>query len=275
VKLAITGASGYIGTRLRKLCDQRGIEYRTIDRGQSDQQIVEMLNSFSPNVVVHLASLFVPEHSVHDVANLVHSNIEFGTRVLENMRQSEVKGVVTAGSGWQDGRGESAPNSLYAATKNCFEHIGRFYCQEYGFRMVSLRIFDSAGPEDPRPKLLNTLVRREAEASPLQMSGGEQLIHLVHADDIASGFLLAAERLKDKTGEPFKIFDLRSNQALSLRELVEKLELFLGRKLPIRWGAKPYRINEVMRPFEGRNKLPGWTTRHNLDQIFQDLSKWE
>lgn len=275
MKVVVTGSTGYLGTRLLKLLELQKAEFRIIGRQDTDAQITEMLKSFSPEAVIHLASYYVAEHFQADVVPLVRSNIEFGARVLECMREAKVTNIVVAGSAWQDGYGEFVPNSLYAATKNCFEHIVQCYCRQHDFRMISLRIFDSAGPLDPRPKLLNVLAKSKPNASEFALSPGDQMIHMVHADDIAAGFIKAVGQMQQMDPGTFSTFDLRSLEALSLRELVLKLEAHLGRSLPIQWGAKPYRKNEVMRPYEEHSRLPGWTPKRDLTAIFNDLTKLE
>ena len=64
---------------------------------------------------------------------------------------------------------------------------------EYPSGVVTLKFFDTYGPADRRPKLLNLLLAAAATQVPLAVSPGQQMIDLVHVDD-AVGACLAVAR---------------------------------------------------------------------------------
>src|SRR5690606_40584249 len=57
------------------------------------------------------------------------------------------------------------PNSLYAATKQAYEDILRFYSTK--LNIINLVLFDNFGPNDPRPKIMNLLYKSLVEKSTL------------------------------------------------------------------------------------------------------------
>lgn len=60
MKILITGANGQLGTELRKLLDERGIEYRATDATELDITNADTVNSyfadFKPEIVYHCAA---------------------------------------------------------------------------------------------------------------------------------------------------------------------------------------------------------------------------
>lgn len=102
MRLLVTGATGYLGGVFRNHCGSLGIATETVGRNFSDQDILATFNTFQPTAVIHFASLFVSEHRSDQVVDLIRSNIEFGTRVLEAMKTFGCGRIVTAGSAWQD-----------------------------------------------------------------------------------------------------------------------------------------------------------------------------
>lgn len=60
MKILITGANGQLGTELRKLLDERGIEYRATDATELDITNADIVNSyfadFKPEIVYHCAA---------------------------------------------------------------------------------------------------------------------------------------------------------------------------------------------------------------------------
>src|SRR5690554_394932 len=177
-KAIITGATGFVGSNLcRKLLDG-GWEVSIISRSTSNYQNIEdikdKIHVFENNgsifdlmdffkkrkakVVFHLASFFVEEHMVEDMDTLVDSNIRFGLHVLEAMKESNTKLIINTGSSWQHYHSdEYNPANLYAATKEAFEDLMKYYVEAENVRAITLKLFDTYGENDRRPKLINLL----------------------------------------------------------------------------------------------------------------------
>ena len=95
------------------------------------------------------------------------------------------------------------------------------------------------------------------------MSPGEQLIDLVHVDDVVAAFQQAADRLTACHVADHECYAVSSGCPISLRSLVDEVEKILCRSLPIVWGGRPYREREVMVPWQGP-KLPDWNPHVRL-----------
>ena len=110
------------------------------------------------------------------------------------------------------------------------------------------------------------------------MSPGEQMIDLVHIDDVVAAFLIAAERILNGQVTAHEHYGVCSGDALSLRELVGKIQEVLGKPLPIKWGGRPYRAREVFRLWKGP-LLPNWnpkiTLAAGLEEAFGSLCSGE
>ena len=177
-RIVVTGATGYIGSNLiRKLID-KDKEVYIIVREHSrfdliddikdkvnifvyDNKIENLINFFNrvkPDIVYHLASLFIAEHKYSDIPNLIESNVKFGTEVLEAMNQSGTKKLINTGTAWQHYNNEEYnPVCLYAATKEAFEKIIEFYTNACGFKAITIELYDTYGPKDNRKKIINLL----------------------------------------------------------------------------------------------------------------------
>lgn len=281
----ITGGTGFIGSHLIRhlraahwevhavtrsaLSASRTSDFRTVEWHWHDGSMLalaQILSAVQPTVVFHLASLFLAQHAADDVDSLILSNVLFGTQLLEAMDRSNCKCLVNTGTSWQnyDERGFN-PVNLYAATKQAFEEIARYYVEARELQMITLRLFDTYGPNDPRPKLLSLLNRASITGEVLEMSPGEQFIDLVFVDDVVRCFALAAGRLlQGKVSVP-EIYAVSSGAPLQLRQLVELFSAAVGRPINVSWGKRPYRPREVMRPWSTGNTLPGWKAEIALD----------
>jgi nucleoside-diphosphate-sugar epimerase len=219
-----------------------------------------------PEIVFHLASLFLPQHQPTDVDRLIQSNVQFGTQLLEVMREKGVKHIVNTGTSWQHHLNISdRATNLYAATKQAFERILDYYTEAYQFSATTLYVFDSYGPNDPRKKLISLLWANAQGQTALEMSLGEQLIDLVHVDDLVRAFVLAAQEQTLKPGQHSR-FGLSSGRAMPLKELTELFAASCGVALKINWGGRPYRDREVMKTWTTYTPLPNWAPEIALEQ---------
>lgn len=278
----VTGGTGFIGTHLvnrlvgegwcvhvpsrQPRPDAPGVRYHLA--GDTAACWQALLQAARPQVVFHLATLFLAEHRADQVGELIDTNVRLGAHLLEAMAASGVRRFVNAGTTWQHrlpDSPEAHAANLYAATKQAFEALVDHHAELRGLSAVSLRLFDSYGPQDPRPKLLNLLLRMPAGAPALALSGGEQQLCLVHVSDVVEA-LLAAAGLTADAAPGHARHGLAGVPPRSLRDIVALLETLRGHPLPVDWGARPYRANEIMQPWRAMQPLPGWAPRINLEE---------
>ena len=175
-KVVITGASGFVGSNLTRYLLGKNIEVYIIVRPTSDisflekkdynlnifrydkdiNKLISFFNEIQPDCVFHLASNVIAEHKANQIDSLVQSNITFGLHLLEAMKETGVKRLVNTGTFWQHYNNEEYnPVCLYAATKQAFETLLEYYVQAESFKVITLKLFDTYGENDRRPKLIN------------------------------------------------------------------------------------------------------------------------
>ena len=275
----VTGITGFIGSHLAvALLDKewevhaivrRHSKIETLHRDIQDRVVFYQLDEYPnmlkilhlvrPTVVFHLASLFLAQHDYDDIEPLMESNLIFGTRLLEAMVQTGTRAFINTGTAWQHYKNEVYnPVNLYAATKQAFEDILRYY-QELGqIDVITLQLADTYGETDTRKKLLALLHNAAESGEILAMSPGEQKIDLVHVVDVVSAYILAAEYLYMGKTELFGCYAVTSGEVISLRELAVRYSRLIGKEIHIEWGGRPYRQREVMIPWNKGGILPGW-----------------
>jgi len=217
-----------------------------------------------PDCVFHLASMVLTEHTPAQIPDLIQANILFGTQILEAMRLHHINALVNAGTSWQHFSGAGFnPVNLYASTKQAFDDILRYYTEVSGFRAITLKLFDSYGPEDKRRKVLRLLIEAIQTGKKLEMSPGAQVLDLVHVDDISRAFLHAGHLVMNQQEPGLADYGVSGSQHRTLKEVASVVEGAAGRSIPLTWGARPYREREVMVPWDGPS-LPGWEPRISL-----------
>lgn len=269
LKLVLTGGSGFVGRHLCEKLIEHDIEFvcivrpnsdksffvergiRTLDLNYNIETLAKIFIEESFSGIIHLASCFRTEHQAKDIDDLLESNIRLGTYMLELSVISGVKFFINTGTFWQHFQGaEYDPVNLYAATKQAFEDIARYYSNAYGLRFCTIKLCDTYGPGDTRNKIFNLWDKISTSGDTLKMSPGEQLIDIVHVDVVVDAYIKIIKALVDQQSvvQNFESYYVTSGKAVSLKELAKEFERNTKRKLNIEWGAKPYRSREVMHP---------------------------
>jgi nucleoside-diphosphate-sugar epimerase len=222
--------------------------------------------------VIHLASLFIASHQVTDLDRLIESNISLGLHLLEAMDQAGIRKLIATGTAWQHANGNTyQPANLYAATKQAFEDLTRYYSSTNRIRTCLIRLYDTAGPGDERPKLFWALNQARLQARPIEMSPGQQRLNLLHVDDVVAGLIHAVEMMDDSRVAEI-IYAIRHSDELTLREIVAEYQNVTLGKPDVRWGARPYRSGEIMSPPHNIPVLPGWAPQLSVREVIRSVA---
>lgn len=292
LSLLVTGASGFVGSNfivkfhkkykitalvredsridtIRSLCD--------IYRHNGD---ITSLESFCRercfDGVIHLATLYKPNHTLQELQSFLEANIIFGTQLLESLKRVPPKFFINTLTFSQFANATTyCPASLYDATKEAFYDILQYYALEMPTVFTHLLLYNTYGLNDNRPKIFNLWRKIAQTKEVLEMSAGEQLIDISHIDDVISGFDLLVQLCNTKEAKKNQIYTLE-NERYTLRELAKLYEKYTNLQLNIQWGAKPYRNREIMNPISSTQnhnlmKLPTWSPKISLQQGLQNF----
>lgn len=290
----VTGATGFTGSHLVRRLLAASYTVHVVVRPASDLEplasvrdqlvvhvhdgstahLTAILQAAAPAVVFHLAALVLTGHTPATLVPLLESNLVFATQLVEAMVSAGVSQLINTGSYWQHYEGQDYnPVNLYAATKQAFEAILQYYLEAAELKAITLVLFDSYGPADPRPKLFNLLAQAARTGEVLALTPGEQLLDLVHVEDVAEAFLCAHRYLRTLELHAHERYAVTSGRHLTLKEVVAIYERESGLRLLVRWGGRAYREREVMIPWSGGRALPGWQPQIRLEEGIGKLSE--
>ena len=296
MKILITGASGFIGSHIAKGLVQDKYTVCLLLRKTSNLRLIESikkscglfyydgtyqslektLQESKCQIVIHCASLFLSSHAPDDVECLMNSNISFPSMLLEAMANTGVQGFINTGTSWQHYRNEDYnPVNLYASTKQAFEQIISYYLETGKIKQVTLKLFDTYGPDDSRRKLIPLLVNNLSSGERVNMSPGEQEVSIVHVEDVVDAYRLAInEVLNINVGESLT-FGVGSGKVYKLKELIEDINNSFenGRSINVFFGGRPYREREVMTVWDKYEAVPGWKESKNIIDFFKSYIK--
>lgn len=246
----ITGARGFIGRHLARVCSARGDRVIGIGHGAWSEEeaaqwgVETWLNaeisssgltrlaasSGLPDVVVHLAggsSVGIAiDQPYGDFFRTVASTIELLEWLRLNSSKTHVVAVSSAavyGGGHQGLISEAAPLkpfSPYGYHKLMMESLCRSYAETYGLQSVIARLFSVYGDGLRKQLLWDSCIKLNAGAEILKLGGtGEELRDWVHVNDVAAVLAQIGAHASDKV----PAFNVASGTGTSVASIAKEL----------------------------------------------------
>ena len=266
MKVLVTGAAGFIASKLMYTLLQRGDEVVGIDNFNDyyDIRLKEgRCKAFGLEVrkmdiadkaamdalfekeqfekVVHLAAQVGVRYSIMNPYAYLQSNLVGFLNILEACRNYGVKHLVYASSSSVYGMNAKVPYSeddkidtpvsLYAATKKSNELMAHSYCKLYGIAMTGLRYFTVYGPwgrPDMAPMLFASAISKGETIK--VFNHGDMIRDFTFIDDIVDGTIacLDHEPDLDANGLKYRIYNIGCSSPVKLMDFISEIEQALG-----------------------------------------------
>lgn len=286
MRILITGATGFVGKNLvKKMYLQKQHSITLISRDDkkihkifnddidfiksNDPQFKEKITRINPEVVIHLASYLSSKNDEDTIKNLLAANIEFGTRLLDSIKDLNVKFFINTGTSteyfYNDGILKS--NSLYAATKTAFRSIIRYYQDISTFKFINVIPYTIYGGKDTQKKAIDYIFDSLDSSEPVPMSPGDQVLDYIHIDDVCDFYSLLVNKNFDLKENEIE-FHLGTGKGISLKDLCNLVEKVSGKKANIAWGKLPYREMDKLHaiaPITKCLKLLNWRASISIE----------
>lgn len=250
--------------------------------------------------VMHFAAASQVGESMQDPLLYYENNLCATVALLRAMQRHEVKRIVFSSSAAVYGEPEltpipedspKSPTNTYGETKLAMERLMHWCHTAYGLEYVSLRYFNAAGAspggligEDHTPEThLIPLVLQAAQGKRESVSifgtdyptpDGTCIRDYIHTSDLASAHRLALEYLL--RGGKSEIFNLGSEQGLSVREIVEAAKAVTGVDFPVKLA--PRRAGDPAVLIASNRKareVLGWVPQHSdAHSILESAWQW-
>lgn len=208
MKILITGAGGFLGTAVRRDIESRGWEwvsydhvdgFDVCDRGQFRTAMFD----HRPDAVINLAGRLGTSETFGSEYVTAEANILGAINVADVCAEIGAPLV-------QIGTGHKGQPNPYAITKACAEDLLIARARTTGQPISVVRAFHAYGPgQKPFPphgtsgvrKIIPSFVCRALTGMPIEVNGsGEQVIDLVHVDDVAELLIDSAAGLVSGVG---------------------------------------------------------------------------
>ena len=291
-KVMVTGAGGFIGSKVVQELWNRGCDVYYFDLVEPKIEGIERLNLGTIldqydlalavkgcDYAIHLAALLGVYKTDNDRLETLHVNIQGTLNFIEACVKEGVKKVIFISS--SEVYGDQAvlpiteenplnPKSVYAVSKIVGEEYFRAYSEMYGIKYNVVRLFNVYGEYQREEFVLPRFVHRVVnDEPPIIYGNGEQMRSFCYVEDAARG--IADALLTEKEGE---VFNIGSDQEpISMRDLAYKLIRLAGKSIQPEFVAYEQSDREFLRDIAKRipavekaKRVLGYEPQYSLEE---------
>jgi nucleoside-diphosphate-sugar epimerase len=202
-RVLVTGGTGFVGSFLIPALIKEGHEILLIARSPQSvsEQLAggskictiddfEVINSFHPQVVIHLATYSTPLDDIESQQKIIDGNILFLSKLLQIISSLNIELFVNTGTFAEYFSNEDKydPAYYYAATKTAARFIIQYFATTYSFKTVHVIPYTIYGPFDQRKKLIHALIDSLDSDVPVKTTEGRQILDFVYVEDVVDAF---------------------------------------------------------------------------------------
>jgi UDP-glucuronate 4-epimerase len=297
-RIFVTGTAGFIGFHLAKLLLDEGHAVHGYD-GMTDYYDVRLkqrrhgillqnaqfsrteamledtetvnsaVDSFKPDVIIHLAAQAGVRYSLENPRAYIDANVVGTFNILDAARNLGVDHLMMASTASVYGANEKLPFvetdkadtqiTLYAATKKANEMMAHSYAHIYHMPVTMFRFFSAYGPWGRPDMALFKFTKGILEGTPIDIyNHGDMWRDFTYVDDLVRGISLLIDvvppQVEGRAGvdpadnispaAPFRIVNIGNSEMVRLEDFIEAIEEEIGIKavrnyMPMQTGDVP------------------------------------
>ena len=280
-KILVTGSRGILGKILSERLFEKG--YQVVGTRRESQVALEspdevvlhpwraiQLEGHKIDAVIHLAGKYMTKSDLASQKETFDSVVGVSAAVADLIATEGIP-LVAVGSFFEKCPEFESPWSHYSVAKVASRELLRAASQTSSSPMSYIYLYDTFGAETSRGKFLDLLLENLRENQPLNASEGYQVQDLTHVDDVVAGLIQALEGVM-LSAPAYTEWQIRSHNALTLRQLVNLIDEEFKVKMNVRWGALPYRRREVFEIWDSAADLPEFQSRIKLTEYLHSIN---
>jgi len=309
-KILLTGATGFIGTRLLQRLEEMGHEVISLARYVSGgrfnfyakhriafadlrdgEAVRKAVQTVKPDVIIHLGATTAVSFSFLNPADVLHVNAVGTVHLAEAAREFGVEQMIHASTSEFYGiqkefpiKEDAIPNatSPYAVSKIAAENYLWLIHKLYDFPVTVMRPFNTFGRGLPTIKNRHYVVERAItgalENGVINLHNPKPVREFIFREDHVNGYLAALGN-KKAIGEAFNIC---YGVGYTIEEMANKVAEIVERKTNkavkvefIREPDRPLDIPELWGDSTKAKQMLGWMPQYNLETgLEKAINEW-
>lgn len=253
-RILVTGASGFLGTRLVNRLQGLGSEVHGVsrsDRGQAGhvrwwkadlqelREVERLWDAIVPTVVYHMSGAVDGAPHLELLVPTYQSLLTTTVNLLSVSTRRRCSRLILVGSLEEQNSEDAAapPVSPYAAAKTAAREYARMCHQLFETHVVMMRTFMCYGPGQAEWKVVPSTIRALQAGVAPALSSGRRELDWIFIDDAVDAFAAAASA----PGIDGTTLDIGSGRLTSIRDVVGHLVRLVNPGVEPRFGELPDR----------------------------------
>jgi len=288
MKIAVTGASGFVGSYLTKELIKLGHEINSIKHNDVDltnfEFLLEHFKKNKPDAIYHLAAQSSPHISWKQPYKTLKDNILSSLNMLQIAEILDIK-LIMAGSAevydtdclklHEKLTEESIlqPRNPYGLSKLTLDYLIKMIAEERGIKVILLRIFNNIGPGQSDTFVVSTFAKQLAQ---IKLGLQEPIIKVgnlnakrdfVNVNDAVKAYIKCLDFNK------FEIFNVCSGQSYVIKDILNILINISGLDVKVIEDPARMRPSDIPEFVGDYSKLAslGWTPSTPIEETLKDV----
>lgn len=276
IDVVVTGASGFIGTRLVDRLRKTGAEVLALAGSQGDVADPATWEDIPPaRVVVHLAGRSYVPDSWKDSVAFLHTNVVGTEQVLAYCRRTGAAMVMASAYlyGIPDRlpiseQDTPKPNNPYALSKWLAEELCEFASRYHQVSVTALRIFNVYGPGQRSEFLIPSIIEQVRSGDAIRLQDLSPRRDYVYVDDVVDAMMFATQ-----SPSGFNRINIGSGVSYSVADVVAMIQRVAGSDLSVisAGASRPQEIPDVRADISEAKRILGWQPRHTFEDGIRQI----
>lgn len=290
-KVLVSGASGFIGSRVVKELLERGYEVHALvfqgfmpEKANLIQYDINILSKddmesfFKENSFENFIHLAWYVGAKCHVSELNIDWVVASLNLLKFFKESGGKVFVGAGTCSEyeykygylyEDTTPTNPGTLYGNGKNALYNLAKIYCMQNGIIFKWPRIFNLYGPNEKLQRLMPSVINSCLKGEDVRVSDCLKYQDYLHVEDTARGIVDVFENNIEGA------VNISSGEPTQLRTIVTKIAELTNFKGNILWGAIPAAFGDnVVVGNNDKLKSIGWKQKYSMEEGLKQTINW-
>tara|TARA_B100000212_G_scaffold342405_2_gene329383 strand:+ start:963 stop:1790 length:828 start_codon:yes stop_codon:yes gene_type:complete len=269
MQVAITGASGFLGSSISKYLTLHGFQCLNISRKNIKKGI--KINDYeeTPNaeIIIHLAQSNNRNFVNQQDQNYVDKNL----RVTSNIAKKNFRKLIYISSALVYGDQCKEPRNTIEKV-NYYDNYSKIKLKSENIILdhkgLVLRLSNLYGPGMSNKNVFSNVINQVKHSNSIKMLNGHSVRDFIWINDVNNVILKVIKSNLNKS-----IYNIGSGVGTSIEELIKNIQSIYGTNLPVKYHNQDSTISNIVLDIANTTKDLNWEPKTNLREGLYNIMK--